>query len=187
MKKTIFLFVVGVLFTSLTHQIEAHVLESTDTVGAVLHISPNDDPIAGTQTELLFEVNDISKTFDPTKCNCVVMIQKGESIVSATLLSGYNTSGDSSTLKFTVVFPEMDVYSVSLIANPFDNRDFIPFQLNYEVRVARQESTPDPQEIELKKNILQGIALTLLFSILLLLLIAIKKFVFQKSKNSNYK
>lgn len=184
MRKLLLFFIALIASLSYPNTIEAHVLENTATVGAVLHVSPNDDPITGTQTELLFEVHDTSKIFDPLKCNCTVMIQKGEKIISATELVGYNSTDDSSTLKFIVVFPETDVYFVSLIATPYDKRDFTPFKLDYDIRVARQEASPDPQEIEIKNTVLKAVAVFAVLLGVLLAFIAVKKY---RLKDNNKK
>ncbi len=116
----------------------AHVLETNEPIGAVLHVVPNDDPIAGTNTDLVFELTDKAGAFDPAQCYCSVQVLQNDTVITSARISGYDLADGAKTLYSTVVFPEIGVYKVQLIGKPVTNDWFDEFTLEYEVRVVRQ-------------------------------------------------
>jgi len=141
MKKTkvivLCLAVMGCLF--LPEVLQAHVLETNEeAIGAVIHLEPNDDPFAGANTDVIFEVTDKTGAFDPAECYCMVQVVQGEQIVTSSRITGYDVSDTAKTLYSKVVFPEVGVYTVQLIGKPVTNDWFHEFTLEYEVRVMRQ-------------------------------------------------
>ncbi len=130
------LFVIGFLSPKITY---GHVLETDQAaIGAVLHIEPNDDPFAGTNTSLIFEVTDKSGAFDPAQCHCTVQIVQNDQIITSARIEGYDVSDAAKTLYATVVFPDVGTYSVQLLGKPVTRDWFDEFELLYEVRVVRQ-------------------------------------------------
>ncbi len=109
--------------------VNAHVLETDGSVGAVLHIDPADDPIVGENTTLFFDFKDKQNKFQIEKCDCRLMIlENGQQIFSAPM--------SSASVSFT--FPKKDIYSVQVNGTPLITNDFSPFSLKYDVRVDRE-------------------------------------------------
>lgn len=118
----------------------AHVLRTDGSIGAVLHIDPNDDPIAGQPATLIFEFKDTQGKFQPGRCTCQLSITNG---------AGQQVLGQALTFppgqqvavnQFT--FPTRDVYAVTAVGQPQTPNDFQPFTLTYSVRVARGTGAP---------------------------------------------
>ena len=118
------LFVSLLLFTSLT--VSAHVLKTDGTIGAVLHIDPNDAPVAGSVSTFNFDLTDTTKRFTTADCDCNFSIAQTADILDKNL-------ADLSPIQYT--FQEPGVYTVELEGSPKDGTGFQPFQLTYEIRV----------------------------------------------------
>ncbi|MBP9819158.1 hypothetical protein KBC79_00265 [Candidatus Woesebacteria bacterium] len=142
------LILVVAVFTLKMTGVQAHVLEQSESIGAVLHIAPNDDPAAGENTTLIFEVTDTVGSFDPAQCNCSVQVLQSDTILTSTRIDGYDTALNAKTLYATVVFPEVGVYKVQLIGNPVTHDWFDSFTLSYDVRVVRQTESQNEQRIK---------------------------------------
>lgn len=110
----------------------AHVLETANSIGAVLHVEPHDDPIAGQPSKIRFAVTDKSGRFQAKQCNCTLTISRDGSSqsYSPTLL-------DQSSVTFSATFPEKAVYTLTLTGNPQEDGSFTPFTLNFTQRVDR--------------------------------------------------
>ncbi len=117
---------------------EAHILKTDGNIGAVLHIDPEDDPIAGSQAGFFFEFKDKQNKFTPQNCDCTFSIaENGKEIFSQPLFqNSANPSLDSASLFFT--FSEKNVYQVKVVGKPNNPDVFQPFTLTYDVRVARE-------------------------------------------------
>src|SRR5438045_57931 len=94
------LFVIFFLFTFVfwlnPHIVSAHVLKTDGNIGAVLHIDPDDDPIAGSQASFFFEFKDIQGKFQSQNCDCTFSIaEDGKEIFSQPLFQ--NNSNPSLT------------------------------------------------------------------------------------------
>jgi hypothetical protein len=109
----------------------AHVLKSDGTIGAVLHIEPDDNPTSGRLTSYDLAFKDTTGRFKLPICACsVTILQNRQAIFSQNLaLTGDLTSQDSFT------FPEADVYTLEINGRPTKAGAFQPFSLNYLVRV----------------------------------------------------
>lgn len=115
----------------------AHVLESSGSVGAVMHVSPDDDPIAGQQSDFYFEFKDKEDKFKPEDCNCIISISdsSGKEISNQPLFSGSNDV-NSRSASFSFTFPQKDVYEIH-ISGKSNSGQFSEFNLEYELRVER--------------------------------------------------
>ncbi len=116
----------------------AHDLKIDGSIEALLHIDPNDDPIARVPSNLSFELKDKQNKFQPQNCICVVMIKEREKeIYSQTLFQNNNDSG-LFTSTFSFVFPKKDVYMVTLTGKPRVADAFQLFTLTYTIQVIEQ-------------------------------------------------
>jgi hypothetical protein len=130
--------VVGaVLFTS---SASAHVLKVDGTIGAVLHVEPDDDPVAGTPSKLELEFDDTTGTFKMSNCICKIEIrQSGKNVASKDMVAGGETEGH---LSYT--FQKAGEYSVLATGTPKQPGDFQKFSLRYDVHATSREKSAQP-------------------------------------------
>ncbi len=127
----------------------AHVLKSDGSVGVVMHIDPEDDPIVGQPASFFLEFKEKNETFKADNCNCKLSIYKdGKEIFSQPLsLDSSNSGVYQSAVYFT--FPEKNVYTIKIAGLPKSEGNFQPFNLSYDLRVSREpDSQPAKTESE---------------------------------------
>src|SRR6185369_15266285 len=101
LKKIAILFFVLVIFFCFTKTSQAHILKYDGDIGAVLHVDPDDDPIAGQPTNFFFEFRDKTNKFVSGDCNCTVTItEEGRELYSSNLFSG-NTDPSLTNANFS--------------------------------------------------------------------------------------
>lgn len=123
----------------------AHVVKSDGTVGAVIHIDPEDDPVAGGENTIYLEFKDTTGKFNLPDCDCKLTISKDSQEVSS---QSFSSTSESEPLSAVIpfVFPEKGIYEVK-ISGASKTSDFPNFVFTYDVRVARDNnSTPAPKE-----------------------------------------
>lgn len=139
MKKFLALiFLIVYLFFINTQPVQAHILQSDGSIGAVLHIDPADDPVAGQQSSFFFEFKDTENKFSPEKCDCKFsVVENGNEIFSQPVFQNNNSpSLTSASVFFT--FPEINVYKIVITGKPISKDTFSAFTLNYDIRVAKE-------------------------------------------------
>lgn len=100
----------------------AHFIESSNGVHGLLHINPNDNPVAGHKTQLIFYMTDDRGTFSAHNCGCALTIMlHGQAVETSGLRAG------NGVLTATFVPPVADAYTMLLRGNAF--------KLSYDVRV----------------------------------------------------
>lgn len=127
-----------------------HTLENESTIGAVLHISPEDDPIAGEISTLFFEITDITDRFQTGLCECTVTIEENGTVISTIPVYPDESAQDQTNATLIYTFPKISVYKVTLSGKPISGDGFDEFSLSYDVRVAREieEKNPDPVQTD---------------------------------------
>jgi hypothetical protein len=141
MKKIFFLVLLGVALIPVLAS--AHVLKIDGSIGVTIHVDPDDDPIVGEPASFFLEIKDKQDVFRPENCTCVATISKGsEPIFSTDLFT--NGSGNSLTAApfFSYVFPERNIYTVTISGTPKTSQAFQSFSVRYDLRVARDKNTP---------------------------------------------
>ena len=137
MKKIIIL--TGLFFAFfLPPQASAHVLETDGNIGAVIHIDPDDDPIAGEQTGFFFEFKDKQNKFNSQHCECRFTILEGGRELYAQPLFRDNTSPSLTSASVYYTFPLKNIYKIQLTGKPTIPDTFQPFTLTYDIRVERE-------------------------------------------------
>jgi len=122
-------------------QIEAHVLKTDGSVGAVIHVSPEDDPVTRESTDFYFEFKDKEGKFIPENCDCNgIILQGGKEVYSAPLFQN-STNPSLENASFSYTFPEKDIYKVQVSGKPTTPGAFEPFTLEWDIRVARESET----------------------------------------------
>lgn len=134
MKKVIALLF---LFLILTPNLAlAHVLKTDSNIGAVLHIDPDDDPIINKQAGFYFEFKDKENKFDITKCDCEFFIIKNGNVIFSEKLQP-SIGNNSANVFYT--FNERNIYEIKIVGKPLDNAGFKDFNLNYDLRITRED------------------------------------------------
>ncbi len=127
----------------------AHILETDGTIGGVLHIDPNDAPVADSPAHFFFQFKNSAGDFNLAQCDCTISIQYPENpatLFSLHLLNGTTTNllGSSispliapDTLSFFYTFPQRAVYIVT-VNGTSTNTSFPSFVLSYDIRIDTQ-------------------------------------------------
>jgi hypothetical protein len=119
----------------------AHVLKTDGSIGAVMHIDPDDDPIVSEPATFFFEIKDKQNKFTPEQCDCSAnILRDGKTIFSAALFKD-SSNNTINYPTFSYTFPERAVYTVQVVGKPLSDGAFQPFTLNYDVRVSRVPAT----------------------------------------------
>lgn len=105
--------------------VSAHVLKTEGSIGVVMHIDPGDNPLAGGQSTLFFDVTDKTNKFNAAECACRVDISEGGKVIDS----------ESFSTAIPFIFPQKDVYQINLVGSPETPGQFQPFNLTYNVRV----------------------------------------------------
>ena len=115
----------------------AHVLKTDGTIGAVLHVKPDDAPVA--QTPITYELSfqDSKGNFSLTDCACSIAFATGGKITGTQQLDATTPT----LSRNTYTFPESGMYTFSITGSPKNNASFRPFHLTYSVRVGGQAGT----------------------------------------------
>jgi len=138
---TFFIFLLSANF----NLVFAHVLQTDGTIGAVMHIDPNDDPIAGEQASFFFEFKDTTNKFTPENCDCKATISEhGHSIYAQPLFQAIPTPSLYSASMFYTL-PQPDVYQIILTGTPLSKNAFQPFHLTYTVRAEQPNTSQTTQ------------------------------------------
>lgn len=136
MRKTfLLLFLTLIIFVP---QVSAHVLETENSIGGVLHIEPEDNPIAGEPSAIILDIKDTQNKFSSTNCNCTLTILENNQVITTQPFSSTPDSQTAITTSFT--FPQTDIYKIKISGIPFQPDSFTPFNLEYDIRVARSSS-----------------------------------------------
>lgn len=156
--KTFIALLLFIFFTTFlfAQRAEAHVLKTDNAIGAILHIDPEDDPIAGKPSNFFFALKDKQNHFATTDCNCTITIKQNGKI-----LTQQTTTADpqnKTTIIFTYTLPQKNIYEVILNGKPKNKNTFQSFSLTYDIRVDREKQETDkPQSTPLLMIILGSI------------------------------
>lgn len=117
--------------------VSAHVLKKDNGVAGVLHIVPDDNPIAGEPTKIGISFSN-TQSFDLGSCNCNVMVQDAGRILQTKQLV---PAQEGATLESaaTLTFPSMKVYDIVVVGSAKDG-SFKDFKLVYSTRIASNTS-----------------------------------------------
>jgi hypothetical protein len=118
----------------------AHKVETSENVGATLHIEPNDIPKAGEPSQTWFALT--REGGDPIpldKCDCKLSIYpepKSSQPILQPTLKPLSTEGYKNIPSAEVNFPKVGIYNLEITGKPIGGEDFKPFKLNFKVTVA---------------------------------------------------
>lgn len=142
--------------------VQAHFLAVDGSIGATLHIDPDDAPKAHSPATFFFDIADRTNKFQLANCNCHVIISESGHVLSSNNLAV--TGFSQSSLSFT--FPGLDVYKIELIGKPEATGQFQPFTISWNIRVDQNAITNPPDPVQVLRFQLIGGALCLLLVLL---------------------
>jgi hypothetical protein len=112
----------------------AHILKTNNGTVAVLHVPPDDKPMAGAPTKLELLLYKNTGEFELSKYTInLQVVEHGKRIQQVSV--GPEFVGNPSTGITTVIFPKIDVYEIVVIGTAKSSADK-SFTTNYELRVA---------------------------------------------------
>lgn len=114
-------------------QVEAHTLKTVDTIGAVIHIDPDDEPKANITSTIFIEFHDRAGKFSFEKCNCNLSILSGGKVLLSENFQ--NLTLDGSSIGRSFVFPNSGVYQIKIDGKPVKRGEFKAFQIVFDQRV----------------------------------------------------
>jgi hypothetical protein len=163
MKRSLLVVVLGacLALVALPGAASAHVLKVDGTVGAVLHINPDDNPESGVPTDYVLSFTDDGSKLTARNCDCrVSFLEQGKTVGSSHITLSSNMASEN-----TFIFPRPDVYTVRVSGTPLRPGAFRPFTLNYTVRVADSNGAVQNFPTLLWVGMAMGIGLILLAGI----------------------
>ena len=133
------MFLIGLIVFSVTVKANAHVFFTDDTgsSGVILHVLPDDDPIAGQPTNLFFDIQDKNLNTEKYDYTLVVTDEKNIQTQAITDAVGPNS------IAVTYIFPSQGIFSLKLAALPSNapsNSSQDPVTFSYSQRVTRGAS-----------------------------------------------
>jgi hypothetical protein len=135
----IILFLYSFLF--IIHPAFAHILQVDNSIGAILHVDPEDDPIAGQPSTFFLEFKDKTNRFQSTNCYCRINILQRGNIIYSNALFQQSLDKNTDTAYDSFTFPSKDVYQLKITGKPKTKPAFQSFTLTYDIRVARIADT----------------------------------------------
>jgi hypothetical protein len=119
--------------------VAAHVLITNDSIGATLHIDPDDDPIAGALTSFFLEFKDTENKFQLSDCRCQAFVyQNGNEIYFTSLKAVNENSPLSSSFQFK--FPAKGTYELLIKGAPVSAGAFNEFEMRETIAVEREDA-----------------------------------------------
>ena len=117
----------------LTQDVFAHELEQSNGISAVLHIPPDDNPLAGKKTVLNVAYGDKAQKFSLENCSCFISVVQNEHVLSTVKATpALPHSKLDSAVK--VIFPNPGKYEVRVSGISIDN-SFAEFEIEFPVKI----------------------------------------------------
>jgi hypothetical protein len=141
--KTANIFVLLFGLAAIATPVLAHRVEISGSVGATIHIEPNDRPRAGTSHLTWFALTRRGgQTIPLASCNCELQLytqpyRAGNTPIAEPELKAVSAEGYNNIPGADVTFPRAGGYELVLRGRPIVAGDFAPFELRFPVTVAR--------------------------------------------------
>ncbi len=125
------------------HIVQAHELKTDGSINSLMHINPDDDPVAGQPADLLFLITDDQKKFKPEDCDCQAsVIDNTTTVFSSPLFKGKTSYQGIFAPAIEFTFTHKGIYTIKLTGKPKNANDFQGFAISYDVRVEKDATTP---------------------------------------------
>lgn len=166
--------------------VSAHVLQTSGSVNAILHIEPNDDPEINKLSNFFLDFTDAKEKIDLTSCDCDIRITLDDKEVFA------KTNGDEGLvlkpqeINFSYTFLKTGNYELEVAGNPSKSVSWKPFNLKYTIEIEDGTESATTQETMHHSMNLHYIHYGI-FGLLFIWLIYYIQFYKPKDKNTNNK
>lgn len=118
----------------------AHVLQTDGSIGAVLHINPDDNPTSEHPADYVMAFNDDDGHFRLSQCDCTLNLLENDKLVATQKLKAVSDGVSENT----ITFPAPAVYVMRFTGTPIGEATFQPFTLSYNVRVTGEGGPHQP-------------------------------------------
>src|SRR5438309_1159094 len=108
MKRFAFISAVIGLLLMMPQSVYAHQMGRDGSTSAILHIDPDDDPIAGQPSTLFFDFSDSVNPYLLSNCQCVVNILENGHIIHSEQLVPSKSAASLYNASFQYIFPTKD-------------------------------------------------------------------------------
>jgi len=116
---------------------QSHQVQTGGSVGATLHLEPNDTPRAQEDTLIWLALTQRGGRVIPLEdCDCTLRIYQGNTLLAQPYLQPITAEGYQDIPSATVVFPAVGTYTLVIEGRPVNAAEFEPFELDYTVTVA---------------------------------------------------
>lgn len=144
LSKNIFLFLCVFAYLLIPVNVYAHVLQTNGTIGAVMHVDPNDDPTSGQPATISFTFKDTADKFTPQNCDCHVKILENGSTIYAQPIFQNTQTPSTANASVIYTFPQPDVYQIVVTGAPITKNGFQSFTLTFAIRTEQPLSSSQP-------------------------------------------
>lgn len=111
----------------------AHVLKEQHDTYVAMHVDPDDNPLSGQPTKILFDFSNNKHAFRLNDCDCQLKITAdGQQIVASKVEAAF--FGSATKGQAIVTFPKAGVYDLILTGSS-KTKDYQDFTLDYPLRV----------------------------------------------------
>ena len=131
-KKLLFIILFFLLFVNL---VSAHSQKFDQSFGLILHVEPNDEPVAKQKSDLRLLFTQTPANFDPAQGSCIVEIYQGEKLLYRQDV--FRETQKIDDIHFNFVFPEIGIYKVKVAGVPDQTGIFQSFNFEYDLRVEK--------------------------------------------------
>lgn len=175
---SIFIIVFSITYHLFPTPSFAHFVKSEGSIGTLLHMDPEDDPVAGAESKIILEFKDTEGKFRLAGCDCNLQIlENGKELNLVPLSEVSENEKLTSITPFT--FPEKNVYKLKITGKAKSAGQFTDFELDYDVRVAREVEKSNSQQSE---SWVSGHLIHLIGGVILIIALVIGLFIKNKRK-----
>lgn len=140
---TLFVLLFITIWSTLLSTAKAHELKTDGSISVLLHINPDDDPIAGQLSELLFLTQDKEKRFNTENCDCYASVSyNNETMFTSPLFKANSSYRGIFAPAIPYTFPQKGIYTVRLTGEPKNISGFQSFSISYDVRIEKDAKSP---------------------------------------------
>jgi hypothetical protein len=126
------------LLAALAPPAAAHMMKIDGDAGVVIHVDPDDNPVAGEPARVFLEIKHKSPQFKAAACDCRLRISRaGTTVIEQAVRPGDFRAGVAS-----LVFPAGGIYRVAVSGKPAAGAAFKAFQVAFDIRVENGAQAP---------------------------------------------
>ena len=123
----------------------AHSLQIEGDVGVLMHVDPGDEPVAGGQAALMFEMQDRHGRFSLDRCDCRLRISRN----NIEIFDGAIIGDRPAAAIVPFVFADSGMHRAEVSGNPRPGATFPPFHVVFDVRVVPDTAPSDTSMLSL--------------------------------------